>query len=266
MMKLQDQVAIITGASSGIGLAVAKHFINEGAKLGLLVRTEKDAEMLNETFGDKVIVTIGDVRNYSDNEKLVESTVNKFGKLDCFIGNAGIWDYMSAVNTTDAKLLESSYRELFDINLLGYVLGAKASLAALKESKGSMIFTASSSSYSLGGGGPLYVASKHAVLGFIRALAWESAPDIRVNGVAAGGTLTPLSGPSTLGLGDASLEISDGIEEMIGAMTPLKFASKPEDHAGIFALLASREDGKYMTGTVILSDGGIGLGMRPDQK
>lgn len=87
-----------------------------------------------------------------------------------------------------------------------------------------MIFTASTSSF-FTGGGPLYIATKHAVLGFIRALAWELALDIRVNGVAPGGTLTRIFGSQT----------AEDVSLMIPAITPLGFAAKPEDHAGIRA-------------------------------
>lgn len=103
-----------------------------------------------------------------------------------------------------------------------------------------------------GGGGPLYIATKHAVLGFIRALAWELAPDIRVNGVAPGGTLTQIFGS----------QAAEDVSSMIAAITSLGFAAKPEDHARIYALLASRTDGKFITGTVILNNGGISIGKR----
>lgn len=251
-MRLKQEVALVTGGGSGIGYAVVERFIAEGASVGVLVKEEKDAEPLKQSFGEKVEVVVGDVRNYADNTKAVDATVARFGKLDCFVGNAGIWDFMANLESQDAGLLESNYHELFDVNVKGYVLGAKAALAALRKSKGSMIFTASTSSFFTGGGGPLYIATKHAVLGFIRALAWELAPDIRVNGVAPGGTLTRIFGSQT----------ADAVSHMIAAITPLGFAAKPEDHAGIYALLASRTDGRFITGTVILNDGGISIGKR----
>jgi len=262
-MKLKDQVALVTGGASGIGLAVVERFIKEGAKVAVLVKAEKDTEILADRFGGDVAVTVGDVRNFADNKAAVDNCVARFGKLDCFVGNAGIWDYMGSLEGQDENALSQNYEELFDVNVKGYLLGAKAALPALRDSKGSMIFTASTSSYFTGGGGCLYVASKHAVLGLIRALAWKLTPDIRVNGVAAGGTLTNLAGPKSAGMDTAIMSEMPGIDKMIADMTPLGFPAKPEDHAGIFALLASREDGRYMTGTVILSDGGIGVGMRP---
>lgn len=262
-MRLQDQVVIVTGGGSGIGLAVVDRFIAEGARIGILVKEEKHVGMLTDRFGDKVEVTVGDVRNFADNQRVVAATVARFGKLDCFIGNAGIWDYMGSLEGQDADALSDNYQELFDVNVKGYLLGAKAALPALRSSHGSMIFTASTSSYFTGGGGCLYVASKHAVLGLIRALAWELAPDVRVNGVAAGGTLTNLAGPKSAGMDTANMSEMPGIDKMIADMTPLEFPAQPEDHAGIFVLLASRQDGRYMTGSVILSDGGIGVGKRP---
>ncbi|MFZ3223128.1 MAG: 3-(cis-5,6-dihydroxycyclohexa-1,3-dien-1-yl)propanoate dehydrogenase [Rugosibacter sp.] len=251
-MRLHQEVALVTGGGSGIGYAIVERFIAEGASVGVLIKEEKDALPLKQAFGEKVEVTLGDVRNFTDNQRAVAATVARFGKLDCFIGNAGIWDFMAGLETQDVDKLESSFHELFDVNVKGYVLGAKAVLPALRASKGCMIFTASTSSFFTGGGGPLYIATKHAVLGFIRALAWELAPEIRVNGVAPGGTLTRIFGTQP----------EADISQMISAITPLGFAAKPEDHSGIYAMLASRSDGKFITGTVILNDGGISIGKR----
>jgi Dehydrogenases with different specificities (related to short-chain alcohol dehydrogenases) len=109
------------------------------------------------------------------------------------------------------------------------------------------------------------VASKHAVVGLIKQLAYEVAPDVRVNGVAPGGTLTNLGGSNAAGQAESKLNEIPGVDAMIGSMTPLGFTSKPEDHAGIYLLLASDKNGGYITGSVINSDGGIGVGMRPEQ-
>jgi len=264
-MRLKNQVALVTGGGTGIGRAVVQRFINEGATVGVMVREQSHADDLVASFGNKVVVSVGNVRNYADNQRAVDAVVAAFGKLDCFVGNAGIWDYMGSLQEQDSTTIEDSYSELFDINVKGYVLGAKAALGALKESGGSMIFTASTSSYFTGGGGFLYVASKHAVQGLIKGLAWELAPDIRVNGVAPGGTLTNLSGPASTGMDAVQMRDAPGIEEMIAGMTPLGIPAQPEDHAGIYVLLASREDGRYMTGSTILSDGGIGVGKRPEE-
>ena len=86
-----------------------------------------------------------------------------------------------------------------------------------------------------------------------------------INGVAPGGTLTNLSGPASTGMDTVHMLDAPGIEELIAGITPLGIPAQPEDHAGIFVLLASREDGRYMTGTTILSDGGIGVGKRPEE-
>ncbi len=264
-MRLNNQVALVTGGGTGIGRAVVQRFIDEGATVGVMVKEKAHADDLVASYGDKVVVSVGDVRSYDDNERAVDTVVGAFGKLDCFVGNAGIWDYMGSLEEQDSTTIENSYSELFDINVKGYVLGAKAALGALKESRGSIIFTASTSSYFTGGGGFLYVATKHAVQGLIKALAWELAPNIRVNGVAPGGTLTNLSGPASTGMDAVQMLDAPGIEQMIAGMTPLGIPAQPEDHAGIYVLLASREDGRYMTGSTILSDGGIGVGKRPEQ-
>lgn len=260
--RLLNEVALVTGGGTGIGHAVVARYISEGAKVGVLVKEQTHADKLQAEFGDNVLVSVGDVRNFVDNQIAVNAVVDKFGKLDCFVGNAGIWDYMGSLHEQDAEIIINSYHEIFDINVKGYVLGAKAALPALQQSKGSMIFTASSSSYSTGGGGFLYVATKHAVQGLIKALAWELAPNIRVNGVAPGGTLTHLSGPVATGMDRTQILSSPGIEKLLADMTPLGIPAQPEDHAGIYSLLASREDARYMTGSIILSDGGIGIGKR----
>jgi NAD(P)-dependent dehydrogenase (short-subunit alcohol dehydrogenase family) len=261
--RLEGQVALLTGGATGIGEAVVARFIEEGAKVGVLVRDAAQADLVRTRHGNAVVVIEGDVRNYVDNEKAVVATVAAFGKLDVFVGNVGIWDFMTPLADMEPEKLSETLDEIFGVNVKGYFLGARAAIPELRKTKGSIIFTASTSSFYTGGGGTPYVASKHAVLGLIRQLAWELTPDVRVNGVAPGGTRTPLGGTHAGGTADVHMEDMEGLDAMIAGMTPLARIAEPDDHSGLYALLASRRDSAYMTGTVLLSDGGIGIGKRP---
>lgn len=261
MGQLEGQVALVTGGGSGIGAAVVARYLEEGAKVGILVRDQAQADLAAKAHKG-LSITIGDVRELADNEKAVAATVAAHGKLDVFVGNAGIWDFMASLADTPREKLAGMCDEILAVNVKGYLLGAAAALPELRKTKGCMIFTASTSSYYTGGGGPIYVAAKHAVLGLIRQLAHELAPDIRVNGVGPGGTLTPLTGSTVGGQGNLQLSAMQGIDKMIGKSTPVGFIAQPENHAGHYVLLASRRDGAYTTGTVFMSDGGIGIGKR----
>lgn len=262
--RLEGQVALLTGGATGIGAAVVARYLEEGAKVGVLVRDADQADMVRMRHGKEIVVVEGDVRNYSDNQNAIAATVATFGKLDVFVGNVGIWDFMTPLADMDPDKLSETLDEIFGVNVKGYFFGARAAIPELRKTKGSIIFTASTSSFYTGGGGTPYVASKHAVLGLIRQLAWELTPDVRVNGVAPGGTRTPLGGTKAGGTADVHLEDMEGLDAMIAGMTPLARIAEPDDHTGLYALLASRRDSAYMTGTVLLSDGGIGIGKRPE--
>jgi NAD(P)-dependent dehydrogenase (short-subunit alcohol dehydrogenase family) len=257
MNWLEGYVALVTGGGSGIGRAVVARYLNEGAKgIGVLVRQEAQARSLQAEFGERVTVTIGDARSAGDNARAVDATLSAYGKLDTLVGNAGIWDFCTRLEKMTLDKVSEAFDELFSVNVKGYLLAARAAASALRESRGSMIFTLSNASFYAGGGGPLYVASKHACVGLIRQLAFEFAPDVRVNGVAPGGTVTPLRGPSSLGKDQRRLSEIPGFEESEAAHMPLGFAAQPEDHTGHFVLLASKHNSPATTATIIHSDGG----------
>lgn len=262
-MRLSGQVALVTGGGSGIGLAVVDRFIAEGASVGVLVNQQAHADLLVLRHGHKVCVTVGDVRLAKDNRAAVESTVSAFGRLDTFVGNAGIWDFMTGLEQMELERIPDIFNEITGVNVLGYLMGARAAVAELRKSRGSMIFTGSTSSFLTGGGGPVYVASKHAIVGLVKQLAHELAPDVRVNAVAPGGTLTPLSGGSASGHADAKLSDLPGLDGFLAGITPLGFTSKPEQHADLYVTLAAKKESAYVTGSIWSSDGGIGVGMRP---
>jgi NAD(P)-dependent dehydrogenase (short-subunit alcohol dehydrogenase family) len=254
---LNDDVALVTGGASGIGLAVVRRYIEEGMRgVGVLVRSEAQQQALHAEFGERVVTSLGDVRSPADNQRAVDVTVERFGKLDTLVGNAGVWDYFAKLEKFTGESLKAAFTEIFEVNLLGYALAAHAAAPHLRASRGSMIFTLSNSAFYAGGGGPMYVASKHAGVGLIKQLAYELAPDVRVNGVAPGGTLTPLKGPQSLGKGDRRLSEMPGFGDAVAAAMPLGFVAKPEDHAGHYVLLASRRDSSATTATIIHSDGG----------
>jgi len=155
--------------------------------------------------------------------------------------------------------LAAACDELFAVNVKGCILGAKAALDELGKNSGCMIFTASGAGFTSAGGGVIYTASKHAVVGIIRQLAVELGPKIRVNGVAPGGTMTDLRSVAALSLEDRSQFAIPGARERIAAGNPLQLALEPADLAGAYVFLASRANARGITGSVVSVDAGSTL-------
>lgn len=256
---LDGQVALVTGGGSGIGRAVVARFIAEGARVGVLDRVPERAAELRGEFGAAVIAVTGNAAQLADNKRAVAETVGAFGRLDVLVGNAGIFDNFLSLAEFPEERLSDACDEIFAVNVKGCILGAKAALPELTKTDGSMVFTASVAGSNSGGGGPLYTASKHAVVGLIRQLAVELGPRIRVNGVAPGGTMTDLRGLSVLQQ-DARSQFADpAIEERLRTNNPLQIALAPGDLAGAYVFLSSRTNARGITGTVLTVDAGATL-------
>jgi NAD(P)-dependent dehydrogenase (short-subunit alcohol dehydrogenase family) len=255
---LDGTVALVTGGGSGIGRAIVARFVAEGARIGVLDRVADRVEQLRTDFGNAAVAVQGDVTHLDDNKRAVEATVRAFGQLDTFIGNAGIFDNFLPLPDFPEDTLGEAFDELFAVNVKGYVLGAKA---ALLTTAGCMVFTASVAGLNSGGGGALYTASKHAVVGLIRQLAVELGPLVRVNGVAPGGTRTDLRGLAALGQDERSQFAGPGWEERLRTNNPLQLALQPDDLAGAYVFLASKANAKGITGAIMTVDAGSTLRM-----
>lgn len=262
---LDDTVALVTGGGSGLGRAVVDRYVAEGAQVGVLELDEAKAERLRAELGDAVNVTVGDATSWTDNQSAVDETVRRFGRLDVFVGNAGVWDYNIPLDGLPPDALDAAFDEVFHLNVKAYLLGAKASLAPLRETRGSIILTVSNAGFWPGGGGPLYVASKHAVMGLVKQLAYELAPEVRVNGIAPGGMATDLRGPRALGLDGTSFGQLP-VDRIIERMSPLERPIAATDYTGHYVLLASRAESATVTGSVHNCDGGMGVRGRRDME
>ena len=257
MGRLSGKNALITGGASGLGLAVATRFLEEDARVGILDRSAERLAEAKALFGDAVVYCQGDVTDLGDNELAVAQVVERFGSLDTFIGNAGVWDHSVSLVDLPRDSISNAFDEIMGINLKGYLLGAKAALTPLVRSRGSLLFTVSFAGFHSDGGGPLYTMSKHGVVGLIRQLANELAPHVRVNGVAPGAVGTDLRGPQALGQADRSLqELS---MEELGGVVPLGYVPEPHEHTGSYVFLASPEDASPLTGVILNTDGGLAI-------
>ncbi len=255
---LEGKIALVTGGASGLGRAIVQRFIEEGARVAFLDRSRERSEELATQLGKDAAAIIGDVTILGDNERAVADTVKRFGRLDCFVGNAGIWDFSTSLVDLPSDRIGEAFDELFGVNVKGYLLGAKASYRELAKTRGSIIYTVSNAGFYPCGGGPLYTASKHAVVGLIRQLAYELAPKIRVNGVAPGAIPTDLRGPRSLQMAERSIA-SVPLKEMIERGLPLGKLPEPRDYTGSYVLLASSENSSTATGGVIICEGGMGI-------
>ncbi|MEU9020323.1 SDR family NAD(P)-dependent oxidoreductase [Actinomadura sp. NPDC048394] len=253
MGSLEGQVVVFTGAGSGIGRAVVTRYAAEGARVVALDVSEKVTELKAE-LGDRVVPVVADVRSWEGNVQAVQTALDTWGRLDVFVGNAGITDAARPLEDIPGDRLAAGFEELFGVNVLAPILGVRAALDALVETRGSVILTGSFAGSNAAGGGVLYTASKHAVEGLVRQLAYELAPDVRVNGVAPGVAPTRLKGTSTLGQ-TATDSVLDGTREAL----PLQEIPGIDAYSGIFTLLASRSDSAVMTGTMVTADSGLGI-------
>lgn len=259
MTWLNGNVALITGGASGMGLALVERFLREGAKVALVDRDAERVAAVKARLGNEVEAIVGDVTTREGNEQAVRQVLARFGRLDTFIANAGVFDNFQAFRETESAKLPGAFDELFAVNVKAGLLGAKAALEALTESRGSLIFTISNAGFYPGGGGVLYTASKHALVGVVKQLAHELAPQVRVNGVAPGGMRTNLSGLVATGTASTQPNQVTNFEEMLSSITPLAMAPTPAEYCGPYVLLASRENSAPMTGVIINTDGGLGV-------
>jgi NAD(P)-dependent dehydrogenase (short-subunit alcohol dehydrogenase family) len=254
---LAGKRALVLGAGSGIGRAVVSAFLEESAQVGVLeVDPAKSAALAADH--DEVLVMTGDAVSSTTNQDAVAAVVGEYGGLDVLINCVGIFDFYQPLSEIDADALEDAFDEMFSINVKSNLHSVKAAIPALRATRGNVVLTESTSAYYPGRGGTLYVASKFAVRGLVTTLSYELAPDIRVNGVAPGGTLgTDLRGLSSLGMYERRLDGPNRAAQL-RAHNPLGVALSGADHAWCYVFLASSR-ARGITGCVMHSDGGIGI-------
>jgi NAD(P)-dependent dehydrogenase (short-subunit alcohol dehydrogenase family) len=257
---LDGKRALVVGGGSGIGRAVVDAFRDEGAKVAVLERDADKCDALRHKL-KKVPVIEGDATTRAANDLAVATAVDAFDGLDTLVNCVGIFDFYKGIGDIDADDLPAAFDEMFRTNVLSHLQSVKAALPALQAETGSSIVLAeSASSFYPARGGALYVSSKFAVRGLVSTLAHELAPQIRVNGVAPGGTLnTDLRGLASLGLADVRLDDTPNRARDLAARTPLNVALTGADHAWSFVFLAS-DRARGITGDSLHPDGGFGIG------
>ncbi|MFL9948653.1 SDR family oxidoreductase [Paraburkholderia agricolaris] len=244
-MRLKNKSALITGGTSGIGLATARLFIAEGARVAVTGRDETVFERVKAELGENALVLKGDVRSIDDMRAIAAEVKEKFGGLDVVFANAG-WAFPSAVNDIDEEL----YNEIMDVNVKGVVFTLQAVLPDLREGS-SVILNTSFVAQTGKHGISLTAGAKAAVRSLARSWSYEFLDrKIRFNAIAPGAMNTPLItkwGMSDEWVRDRKAEFAEAI--------PVGHMGKAEDIAYAALYLASDES-SYVVGTELVVDGG----------
>lgn len=245
--KLSGKVAIVTGASKGIGAEIAKHLAAEGAAVTVNYSSSKDGadRVVNEITkaGGKAVAVQANVARKPDVEKLFAETKKAFGKLDVLVNNAGVYEFAPLEEIT-----EEHFRRQFDLNVLGLIYGAQESLKHFGSGGGSIINISSVVSTLTPPNGSIYSATKASVDAVTKSLAKElGSRKIRVNSINPG--MIETEGTQSAGITESDMRKS------IEAATPLGRIGQPQDIAPMAVFLASTDSG-WITGETFFISGG----------
>ena len=247
MIQLKDKVAIITGASRGIGYAIAQAYIEEGAKVALcgsrIASAEKAAGALKKVYPEADILPIGvDISNTESVDAMVKATIAHYGKIDILVNNAGVTSTKQIFDMTD-----DDFESVLRINLVGPFKCIRAVAKEMQETGGAIINTSSMVGTYGGKMQTAYSSSKFGVNGLTKSCAKELGPyNIRGNAVAPGAVLTDM----------VAEFVDDATMSAIKGFTPLGRMADPKELAGAYVYLAS-DQASFTTGTIIHVDGGI---------
>ena len=242
-MKLTNKVAIVTGATQGIGLACAKRLIAEGASV-MLVDVKPEGQQAAEALGDQARFFTADVSHKADVDAMVAATVAEFGRVDILVNNAGVTHKASFLDLT-----EEDFDRVLAINLKSMFLCSQAAAREMVKQNSGCIINMSSVNSELAIPDQVpYVVSKGGINQLTKVMALNLAPHgIRVNGIGPGTILTELARTAVMSSPEA--------RHTILSRTPLGRCGEPEEVASIAAFLAS-DDASYMTGQTLYVDGG----------
>jgi NAD(P)-dependent dehydrogenase (short-subunit alcohol dehydrogenase family) len=244
-MRLKDKTALITGGTSGIGLATAKLFLREGARVAVTGRDVGRCESLRTELGERALVLRADVRSVTDMQSVSKQVAEAFGELDVFFANAGI-----AYGTPLAETDEARYDEIMDIDVKGVFFSMQAVAPILR--RGASVILSTSFIIHVGRPGlSLLSAAKAAVRSFARTWSREFLDrKIRVNTISPGFIDTPLIGRNR------SPEELQAFRDKAAATVPIGRIGNADDIAAVALFLAS-DDSRYMLGSELVVDGGM---------
>ncbi len=245
MNKLEGKVAVITGASSGIGLATALRFVSEGAYVYITGRRQGELDAAVKLIGNNVTAVLSDVANLADLDRLYAIVKQQHGKIDVLFANAGIGEFVPL-----GAISEEHFDKTFDTNVKGMLFTVQKALPLLQDGS-SIILNASTTSIKGSPAFSVYSATKAAVRSFARSWTTDlQARHIRVNAVSPG----PINTPGLSGLVQSE-EQADQLKSSLASTVPLGRLGDPDEIAKAVVFLAS-DDSSFVTGIELFVDGG----------